>query len=172
MQHGEGDIRIRPARADDVDAMVAITAEVFAPNAIEAHIERMIGPGDTAGWAEVKAADLRRELAAAPDASFVAEQDGRVVGYVTTVIHRLASRGVIANLAVSAAAQGRGVGRSLLLRSIEHFRRLGLRQAKIETLACNEVGQHLYPSVGFREVVRQIHYVMPLEDDDTGHPSR
>jgi len=172
MPNDEGGIRIRPAGPDDLDAMVAITAEVFAPNAVEAHIERMIGRREQAGWVEIKADDLLRELAAAPEACFVAELDGRVVGYVTNVIRRPASRGIIANLAVSAAAQGRGVGRRLLLRSIEHFRGLGLSQAKIETLACNEVGQHLYPSVGFREVIRQIHYVMSLDDDDTGPPSR
>ncbi len=28
---------------------------------------------------------------------------------------------------------------------------------------CNPVSQHLYPSLGFREVARQIRYVMALE---------
>ena len=36
------------------------------------------------------------------------------------------------------------------------------RKARIETRACNEVGRELYPSVGFTEVARQIHYVMKL----------
>ena len=40
---------------------------------------------------------------------------------------------------------------------------LNLSQAKIETLATNDVGKHLYPKLGFREVARQVHYVMPLE---------
>ena len=62
----------------------------------------------------------------------------------------------------TAAAQGKGVGRLLLEASIDFFRSVGLSQAKIETLADNQVGQHLYPSVGFREVARQIHFVMPL----------
>ena len=33
---------------------------------------------------------------------------------------------------------------------------------RIETLAHNAVGQHFYPSMGFEEVARQIHYVKPL----------
>jgi hypothetical protein len=32
----------------------------------------------------------------------------------------------------------------------------------IETMAGNEVGQHLYPSCGFTEVARQIHFAMKL----------
>jgi ribosomal protein S18 acetylase RimI-like enzyme len=154
---------IRPATAKDFGAMVTISAEVFGPYGLEAHIEEMLGPAGRTNWLEMKAASLRRELAARPDACFVAELAGRVVGYVTNSIYEAASRGTVANLAVAADCQGRGIGRSLLLRSLEHFRALGLRQAKIETLACNEAGRHLYPSVGFREVMRQIHYVMPLD---------
>ncbi len=46
--------------------------------------------------------------------------------------------------------------------AIACFRSEGLQQAKIETLATNEVGQHLYPKLGFQEVVRQVHYIMKL----------
>jgi hypothetical protein len=37
--------------------------------------------------------------------------------------------------------------------------------AKIETLEQNARGQALYPRFGFREVARQIHYVMSLDSD-------
>ena len=60
-------------------------------------------------------------------------------------------------------SRGKGIGRKLLVRSIERFRELGLAQAKIDTLATNEIGRHLYPTVGFREVARQVHYVMSLK---------
>ena len=36
--------------------------------------------------------------------------------------------------------------------------------AKIETLDQNPVGQALYPSLGFTEVARQIHYAMRLDE--------
>ena len=32
--------------------------------------------------------------------------------------------------------------------------------AKIETVVGNEVGEHLYPAMGFKEVARQTHYIM------------
>ncbi len=58
------------------------------------------------------------------------------------------------------------MGRRLIETVLARFRRLGLKQAKIETLTCNPVGRRLYPAVGFTEVVRQIHYIMPLEPDE------
>ena len=45
-----------------------------------------------------------------------------------------------------------------------------MAMAKIETLAQNERGQALYPRCGFREVARQIHYVMPLDAEETRLP--
>ena len=153
---------IRPARPGDLDALAAVTEEAFGPSSsVDCRIEQMLGRGDHAGWVELKARALRRELSGG-GACFVAELGGRVVGYVTGLVDEAASRGTIANLAVRADCAGRGIGRRLLVRGLDRFRELGLAQAKIETLATNEIGQHLYPAVGFREVARQIHYVMSL----------
>ena len=162
--HAQADeVTVRPASPGDLDAMVAVTAEAFGPSSsIDCRIESVLGRGAGPGWVDLKARALRRELSGRGGASFVAELGGRVVGYVTSVVDEAASRGTIANLAVAPHCAGRGVGRKLLLRSLERFRELGLARAKIETLATNEVGQHLYPAVGFREVARQIHYVMRL----------
>jgi hypothetical protein len=44
--------------------------------------------------------------------------------------------------------------------------------AKIETLEQNLIGRHLYPSLGFVEVARQIHYAMPLPEKPPGEPGR
>ena len=153
---------IRTCRTEDLGRIIAITGEVFAAFAIDAKIEAMLGPAGGASWLEIKADAIRGEIRAHPAGCFVAETGGEVVGYVTTTIHRAASRGVIANIAVSARAQRGGIGRRLLHRALEHFRSIGLAQAKIETLTCNPAGLHLYPSVGFREVARQVHYVVPL----------
>ena len=62
--------------------------------------------------------------------------------------------GWIHNLVVGTAARGHGLGRRLLEHAISHFRTKGMTVAKIETLERNEVGRHLYPSLGF---VVQVH---------------
>jgi hypothetical protein len=44
------------------------------------------------------------------------------------------------------------------------FDEQGMKVTKIETLDQNDVGQNFYPSSGFKEVARQIHYAMPRSD--------
>jgi len=156
---------IRQFLPSDTDAIIAITIEVFEQFSIDALIEKAVGVGD-ARWQDVKAESVRAELRAYPEGCFVAEHDGQPVGYVTTIVNRLASRGHVANLAVAAAYQRRGIARKLLERALQHFRGLGIAHAKIETLAHNNAGEHLYTSVGFRELTRQIHFIMDLERDD------
>ena len=157
-----GTIAIRLARADDADRIVEITLEVFGPVSISFKTEQMLGRLPNATWADIKGAQVRRGLETNPSGCFVAELDGRVIGYVTTSVDKMSSSGGIGNLAVAANYQQHGAGRKLIEASLDYFRRLGLTRARIETLDCNEAGQHLYPSMGFREVARQVFYVMPL----------
>ncbi len=158
---GSENVQIRPFRSRDTDRIIEITRQVFGPYSIDALIEKHLGRFG-AGWQDIKADEVRRELKASPESCFVAVESDRVVGYVTTAVNRSASRGWIANLAVSADCQSSGIGRQLLAHAIDFFRGESLALAKIETLACNEAGRHLYPSLGFQEVVRQIHYAMKL----------
>ena len=76
--------------------------------------------------------------------------------------------GLIPNLAVDSRQRGRGIGRKLIEFALNNFRESGLTHAKIETLDQNEIGQGLYPSLGFREVARQIHYCMALDSKQEG----
>ena len=169
--HGKGSRRNRPAgpevvicpaEAADAEAAAEITREAFNGVSIDQAIEQALGQGGKVGWRDVKGREVRSEFEQTPESCFVAKSAGRVVGFVTTGVDSYASRGRIVNLAVAAPWRRRGIGRQLIERALDHFRRLGLKQAKIETLTTNPVGQHLYPDVGFREVARQIHYVMRL----------
>ena len=71
-------------------------------------------------------------------------------------------RSRIPNLAVAAEFRGQGLGRRLIEHALDYFRREGLAYAVIETMAQNEAGQGLYPSCGFVEVARQIHFARKL----------
>ena len=55
-----------------------------------------------------------------------------------------------------------GLGRRLIMHAIDFMRDQGIKLAQIETMASNDVGQYLYPSCGFQEVGRQVHYAMEL----------
>jgi ribosomal protein S18 acetylase RimI-like enzyme len=155
---------LRPYRPDDLPRVCEITVAGFEGVSIDRNIERQFGPVAGRGWAERKAREVALDCALEPDGTFVAEVGGEVVGYVTTRLDPFAGIGRIPNLAVAEEHRGRGIGTALIRHAVDWMRRRGMALAKIETLEQNARGQALYPQLGFREVARQIHYVMPLTD--------
>jgi GNAT superfamily N-acetyltransferase len=151
---------IRLAAADDVEGIVELTGREFRAASIDARIQDMFGG---ASWIDMKGEVIREELRRNPQGCFVAIHEGSLAGYITTAVNKTASRGVIANIAVSSACRGRGIGSALLEKALAYFKAQGLRQAKIETLETNGTAARLYTSIGFKEVVRQIHFAMPLD---------
>ena len=154
---------IRPYRPADRDRLKSITAAAFGGASIDKLLEDRFGPLGETDWAERKAAAIDADCDAQPDGILVAQSaDGEVVGYLTTRLNRRTGLGWIANLAVDPAHQGAGLGRALLTAGLDLLRAAGMTHAKIETLASNQQGRNLYPSVGFEELTRQIHFAMDL----------
>jgi len=153
---------IRPFCIDDLPALKRITVEAFSGVSIEDYMERLYGAIHGHDWQWRKARHLDDDVARDAGGIFVVEVDGRVVGCITTWQDREAGIGHIPNVAVEATHRGQGLGRRLIEHALQHFRDSGLTHARIETLEQNEVGQHLYTSLGFREVARQIHLVAEL----------
>jgi ribosomal protein S18 acetylase RimI-like enzyme len=85
-----------------------------------------------------------------------------ILGYITTRVDQLNSTGLIPNLAVVEQARGLGLGRRLIHHALDYFRESGLKVAKIETMASNVIGQNLYPSCGFVEIGRKVHFAQRL----------
>ena len=155
---------IRIYRPQDLPRLLEITAQTFGPVSIDRNMEQLLGPFGQGGWAQRKSQAIAEDCRLQGDGVFVAEAaDGQVVGYVTTRLNPQSRIGWIPNLAVDPAHQGQGLGRALLEHAISFFRQQGMQIAKIETLDQNPVGQKLYPSLGFKEVARQIHFAMRLD---------
>jgi len=157
------DLHFRRYQPTDLETIKRLTVDAFEGVSIDRNIEDQFGPINNRDWRWRKARHIDFDVARDADGVFVAEIDGKVVGYITTFRDRDAGMGLIPNLAVDAKQRGRGIGRKLIEHALDNFREEGLTHAKIETLAQNDVGQCLYPSLGFREVARQIHYCMALE---------
>lgn len=155
-------MNIRLCRPSDLDELKRMTVEGFDGIAIDQNVERALGVVGNHDWRWRKARHVDEDFEANPAGAFVAEEDGKVIGYISTRIDREASKGRIPNLAVDNAARGRGIGRKLIEHALDYFRREGMAFAMIETMANNPVGQHLYPSCGFVEAGRQIHYAAKL----------
>jgi ribosomal protein S18 acetylase RimI-like enzyme len=159
-------IVIRLYREVDRQRVRDLTVSGFEGVSIDHNIDSRLGPIAGRDWRWRKSRDvdldidvLGAELAVAEDA-----ETGAVVGYVTMQCDAETRIGWIHNLAVAAGLRGGGLGRRLIEHALAHFRAAGMTVAKIETLEQNPVGRHLYPSVGFIEVARQVHYAMPLTE--------
>jgi mycothiol synthase len=157
-------MNIRPYQERDCEEMCRITLAVFEPVSIDAAIERNFGALQGVSWQERKRKDICSNVAESPEGCFVAEEDGKVLGYVTTVIDRESGVGRILNLGVDSACQGRGLGKALVTHALNYFESLGLPFSQIETTTTNQVGMKFYPAVGYREVARKIYYFMELKD--------
>ncbi len=157
------DLHIRHYQPTDLETIKRLTVEGFDGVSIDRNIEDQFGSINNHDWRWRKTRHIDFDVDRDFEGVFVAELGGEVVGYITTFRDHEAGMGLIPNLAVDARQRGRGIGRQLIEYALNNFREAGLTHAKIETLDQNEVGQGLYPSLGFREVARQIHYCMALD---------
>lgn len=155
-------IVIRTYLDQDLPELRRITLESFGSVALEQMLEHKFGLWNGRDWKARKADHIDDDVAHCPEACLVAERNGEILGYITMRIDRLNSRGRIPNMAVVESARGLGLGRRLINHALDYMRAEGLKLAQIETMASNAIGQHLYPSCGFEEVARQVHYAMKL----------
>jgi ribosomal protein S18 acetylase RimI-like enzyme len=90
-----------------------------------------------------------------PGASFAARapESGDLLGFILAT--RMGTdRGHVAEVAVDPAAQGRGIGKTLITRALEALRGLGCRATHLAVDGDNRKVIRLYRSLGFREYHR------------------
>jgi len=155
-------IVIRPYQPGDLETLRRITVESFEGVSLDHLVENKFGLLHGHDWRWRKARHIDDDVNANAAGAFVAEAEGQIVGYITTLVDREAGKARIPNLALIAQARGQGLGRKLIEHALDYFRREGVAYAMIETVAGNEVGEYLYPSCGFVEIARQIHFGIKL----------
>jgi len=162
---------IRSYRPADLDAIQHITVICFDGVSIDRNIEEHFGRIGGHDWRWRKNRHIDDDVANGPGRHvFVAEVAGEVAGYISVRIHKESRIGLIPNLAVDPRHQGAGIGRCLIAHALEFMARQGMECARIETLEQNPIGSHLYPSAGFVEVARQIHYAARLPGWESSAP--
>ena len=155
-------MNIRAYQSSDLDELKRITVEGFEGIAIDQSVENALGILKGHDWRWRKARHVDEDVEANPKGVFVAVESDKVLGYISTRIDYESGKGRIPNLAVDRPARGRGIGRLLIEHALDYMRREGMVFAMIETMENNPVGQHLYPSCGFVETCRQIHFAKKL----------
>jgi len=155
-------VTIRKYRSRDKAAVLDITERSFDGFCLDQDIDRHFGLINGRPWQERKKNGIEYDLCYQPSDTFVAEVDGKTVGFVCTRLYQDQWIGHVANMAVAPEFQGRGIGKALMQAALDHFKEHRMRYARIETLEQNYKGRKFYPAVGFKEVARQIYYFMEL----------
>ncbi len=157
-------IVIRPFRETDRAAVIALTVAAFPGVSIDHNVDKRLGAIAGRDWRWRKGRDVERDIDAPGTELAIAEdaENGATVGYVTMAFDPETRIGWIHNLAVHTDLRGQGLGKRLIEHALDRFRAAGMTVARIETLEQNSIGRQLYPSLGFLEVARQIHFAMPL----------
>lgn len=126
---------VRRARAEDLPALLDLESQF---------------PGD-----RLSPRQLRRHLKA-PSARFlVATEAGRVCGYALVFTRRGSRCARLYSIAVHAAMQGKGIGRSLLEAVLHQLKSGRFRELRLEVRVDNGRAQALYRQLGFTEFGRK-----------------
>ncbi|MDX2036921.1 MAG: GNAT family N-acetyltransferase [Isosphaeraceae bacterium] len=156
-------VTIRPYLPSDRESLRTLTVEAFQGVSIDHAIDIVLGPLSPIDWRRRKAQHVDDDIDHPKGELAVVDRDGEPLGYVSMRFDREGAIGTIPNLVVAPALRNLGWGRRLLLHALDRFKAEGMKIAKIETLEHNPIGRHLYPSVGFEEVARQIHYAIRID---------
>jgi RimJ/RimL family protein N-acetyltransferase len=146
------DMEIRPAKPDDVPAVLPMVAKIAALHeqwdpakfGYKPHPENMYR-----NWLTARSSDPRSVF-------LVADRNGKLVGFlIATVeteipIYRLAEYGFIHDIWVEPEYRNEGIARQLVMLCIEKFRDLGMKQVRGDTAAANEPARNLLKSCGLR----------------------
>ncbi|KHL18864.1 mycothiol synthase [Mumia flava] len=143
---------LRTWRETDRDELIAVNARAFADHAEQGAMD---------------SADLAARMAQEwfdPAGLFVAERDGRVVGFHWTKVdpdaHTADGRGVgeVYVVGVDPGAQGGGLGKALTLRGLHHLVGLGLGRIDLYVEGDNTPALATYYGLGFSETARDVLY--------------
>jgi ribosomal protein S18 acetylase RimI-like enzyme len=130
---------IRPARASDVDALLAIEDAVFPTDRLSAR-------------------SFRRLTASPSAAVIVAATGGRVAGYCIVLFRRGTSTARLYSLATAPGLAGQGIGRALIAAAEREAAKRRRRSLRLEVREDNARAVSVYRRAGFEATGRKPGY--------------
>jgi len=120
-------------------------------------------PGATVAW-------FRTQLSDPETVAFIAEDDdGRALGYVVTfpgfsednAVKRAAQFVELNEIGVAGGHRGKGIGRALHERVVEHWTGAGATEIRLTVIAFNTAARYYYEHLGFAETGRRMSLRLP-----------
>jgi N-acetylglutamate synthase-like GNAT family acetyltransferase len=108
---------------------------------------------------------LEKALADARSEVYVAEVDGKVLGWLQVAIKQTIESGEygeITGLVVDKTTRGKGIGRSLVRQAEEWARRMGQKNVRVRMNVIRKEAPLFYRALGFSEVKKQFVFNKPL----------
>ncbi|MFH8790035.1 mycothiol synthase [Streptomyces roseoverticillatus] len=132
-------VTVRTFRPGEDDAeWLAVNAAAFAHHPEQGSlVQRDLDDRKAADWFD-------------PKGFFLAEKDGRVIGFHWTKIHAEEGLGEVYVLGVAPGAQGGGLGKSLTTLGLRHLAAQGLPTAMLYVDADNAAAVAVYEGLGFQ----------------------
>jgi len=149
-------INVRTATVDDRNSIEAITMQSWEGVSGDQLFEKRYGKIRKLGWKERKTGSVLRSFDVDPGRFFVAEVESETVGYASWNYRVSEETGQVGDNAVLPEYRGRGVGRALHERVLDHLESLGAKIIQVGTLDVDIPAQRMYRRAGFRELVRSV----------------
>jgi len=149
-------VRLRTYVPQDADEIVAVNARAFAHHPEQGAMDR---------------ADLDRRMSSDwfdPAGLFVAERDGRVIGFHWTKVED--GIGEVYVVGIDPDAQGGGLGTALTARGLRHLHERGLPVVDLYVEGDNAPALKVYRNLGFQDHARDTLYARPTPPDPHPHP--
>jgi mycothiol synthase len=165
-------LRMPLADVPDADPVFpeSVTVRTFVPGADEEEWlgvnQRSFAHHPEQGSWTIKDLRLREEEPwFDPDGFFLAERDGRIVGFHWTKVHQpddgSAPIGEVYVVGVDPGQQGGGLGRALTQTGLAHLRRLGLAEVMLYVDEDNTAAVKMYTALGFGRWSTDVMYRRP-----------
>jgi ribosomal protein S18 acetylase RimI-like enzyme len=152
-------VTIRRAEQRDLVAVGRLGAMLMRTHyAFDPH--RFLAPGDSAesGYAWF----LGNVIESKDGCVFVADQDGEIAGYTYVALEPLSWKelrgpaGFIHDIAVREESRRAGIAKQLLDAGIAWLREQGAPRVVLWTAAPNDIAQHLFRNLGFRDTMLEM----------------
>jgi len=161
MTPSPSDVLIRHAESRDVSVLGELGASLMRTH-YAFDRDRFIPPGDGSEAREGYADFLGSQLNLEGVVVFVAERQGRIVGYAYAAVEPLSWKelrdecGFVHDLLVTDEARRTGVGEALLDRAIEWLREQGMPRVVLWTSPHNESARRLFERRAFRPTMLEM----------------